>query len=203
MLAHPVADPTFAESRMHGIVPQRELYREVVKWRKHSRTAVDVGAHIGLWASMLACTFDNVIAFEPNAENFDCLAQNTADYVNILVEQKALGAAHDSASLKLPSAGNSGMWHLTPGEDVEVIPLDSLQRDDVDLIKIDVEGFEGHVLLGARQTLLASGPVVIFEDNGVGPKYFGDTWIDPKPILRDLGYKLRLRWRKDEVWLKS
>lgn len=202
MLAHPAADPKFADSKAHGTQAQLELYREVSRWCTGRRAAVDAGAHIGLWSRIMALHFAHVISFEPNAENYECLVQNTAPFSNIFTANVALGASPGTAAQKLPPLGNSGMWHITPGEDFEVLTLDSLQRTDVDLLKIDVEGFEGQVILGARQTLVASSPVVVFEDNGTGAKYFGNEWVDPKPILKSLGYKLRLRWRKDEVWLR-
>ncbi len=43
--------------------------------------------------------------------------------------------------------------------------VNSLNLQQIDFIKIDVEGFEGHVLRGARQTLLSNKPVVVLELN--------------------------------------
>ena len=41
----------------------------------------------------------------------------------------------------------------------------SLDLLTIDFIKIDVEGFEGHVLRGARQVLSSNRPVVVLELN--------------------------------------
>jgi FkbM family methyltransferase len=201
MLAVPASDPTFATSRQHGEVAQREQYHEVMRFVKSRRTAVDAGAHVGIWTRMMAKDFEGVFAFEPNEENFACLDRNVTGLPNVLATHAALGASADTAAQILPANGNSGMWHLVPGTDFEILRLDGFQLTDVDLLKIDVEGFEGQVLLGARQTIVASKPVVVFENNGVGAKYYGAAWVDPKPILKSLGYKLRLNWRKDEIWV--
>jgi FkbM family methyltransferase len=201
MLAVPASDPTFAKSRQHGEVAQREQYHEVMRFVKSRRTAVDAGAHVGIWTRLMAADFASVLAFEPNRENFACLQQNSLALGNTAVIRCALGASSDKAALAMPEHGNSGMWHLVPGLDLNIRALDGLELTDVDLLKIDVEGFEGQVLLGARQTITASKPVVVFENNGVGQKYYGAAWVDPKPILKSLGYKLRFHWRKDEIWI--
>lgn len=50
-----------------------------------------------------------------------------------------------------------------PTEDVEIRTLDSYNFEDVDIIKIDVEGHEFDVVMGAEQTILKYRPVVQLE----------------------------------------
>lgn len=198
----PERDPHFAVSRVHGETAQCELLRQVVKLCHAKRHAVDVGAHIGLWTRNLAAKFEQVTAFEPVGENFACLRQNAA-LANVKLYNLALGAAAGTCNMKLPEHGNSGMWRVVPGPDVKVYSLDSFALETVDLLKLDVEGSEGLVICGAFETIRHCRPIVVFEDNGTGPKYFGADWTDPKPLLASLGYTLRLRWRKDRVWTPS
>jgi hypothetical protein len=55
--------------------------------------------------------------------------------------------------------------------------------------------------MGAVETLRLSRPVVVFEDNGVGTKYFGKAWTDPKLLLASEGYVRAKRVNRDEVWI--
>src|SRR5262249_59911556 len=78
----------------------------------------------------------------------------------------ALGRVSGKATLRVPW-GNAGMGSLALDcEDVaeehvvDVVRLDDVWKERgwprIDFIKIDVEGFESHVLEGARQTIAAA-----------------------------------------------
>lgn len=208
MIACPESDPYFAVHKAHGEVAQKELLRQVVKLCKQRRTAVDAGAHIGLWSRNLSPHFERVMAFEPERANAECFLENVKGLRNVYLAGFALGDQAGRASVSMPKGGNSGMWRLVPPlEDTDKVcqvqPLDAGQLTDVDLIKIDTEGFEGRVIRGARCTIAASKPVIVFEHNGLGPKYYGANWVDPIPELKALGYRLRFNWRKDQVWLPT
>ncbi len=200
----PASDPNFATNKVHGERAQLELLRQVVKLCKNKRVAVDVGAHIGLWSRNLAPHFEAVFAFEPVRENAECFRHNTRGLENVHLAEIVLGDTTGTAAMGLPDGGNSGMWHVVPG--IEIGPktmhaLDTANLAQLDLLKIDTEGFEGRVIRGALQTIRKYGPVIVFEDNGLGAKYFGAEWVNPIPLLKSIGYKLRFDWRKDQVWL--
>lgn len=196
----PARDPSFPGSPMHGALAQRLFMDKVFLHCKNFRTAVDVGAHIGLCTDVMAKRFKSVWAFEPTGENYLCLQANIGDRAQL--ERVALGAFLSYGYTVLPEGGNSGMWYLKEGGEggVAVMTLDSYELADVDLIKIDTEGFEGCVIEGALDTISQGKPVIVFEDNGNGRKYFGDEWVDPKPLLANLGYQRRARFNKDELW---
>lgn len=206
----PASDPGFAEHPLHGWSAQLPEIIRTVKLCKQRRLAIDVGAHIGIWSAELSRHFDIVHAFEPVQENFACLMENVARF-SVCIHPNALGDREGYCEMFSPRDGNSGMAYasenLYEGSGrVSTVPmqtLDSHQFRDVGLIKIDVEGYEGRVLMGALRTIVASQPVIVFEDNGLGPKRYGRDWIDPKPILRELLYKKALRIRKDEIWVPS
>lgn len=172
--------------------------------------AVDVGAHIGIWSAELAKHFSVVEAFEPVAENYDCLRANVWGLA-VRFRQYALGDREGYCEMFLPREGNSGMAYaaenLYDGSErvstAKMYTLDSYEFRDVGLIKIDVEGYEGNVVLGAFGTIMESRPVIVFEDNGLGPKRYGSKWLDPKPMLTDMHYKKAVRIRKDEIWVPS
>ena len=195
----PRSDPQFANHPAHGREAQLALLKVVLSFCKLRRTAIDVGAHIGLWTQELARRFERTVAFEPNPETWNCLLLNTP--LGTELHNVALGSTDSECAIELPPGGNSGMWHTAPGTGVKCRRLDSYTIPRVDLLKIDVEGQEGHVILGARDTLGVSRPAIVFEDNGLGPKYFGAEWINPKPLLAELGYVRMARVRKDEIWV--
>jgi FkbM family methyltransferase len=206
MLATPENDKGFVSHPMHGEEAQRRLMIDVTRYVPRQRIAIDVGAHIGLATLPLAASFKHVFAFEPQAENFDALRMNTFGRDNITTYRMALGCGEYYESLDLPDDYNSGCYYLKLSDDYlgrVAQPLDRFGFCDVDLIKLDVEGFEGRVLQGAEDTLKRNKPVVFFEDNGLGLNYYGESWVDPKDVLRSLGYMCYKRVQKNELWLPS
>lgn len=195
----PARDPRFAESELHGEQAQKEFLRKVLTHCTDFRIAVDIGAHIGLCTEFLCTKFGRVWAFEPCAENFACLQKNVGG--RAILVNAALGATEGECEMYLEPGANSGMWHAREGVGTEVTTLDMMMLTHVDFIKIDTEGFEGCVLAGARETIANSRPLIVLEDNGLGQKYFGSGWVDPAPILRELGYEPKTRIRKDAVWV--
>jgi FkbM family methyltransferase len=214
MIATPDSDPAFPNSRAHGLVAQEEFARQVMPMVPRKRVALDIGAHIGLWSRYLARNFTNVLAFEPVAENAQCFRKNLEGVSNVWLGEVAVGDVNGHFSFKMPDNGNSGMWRvdalsayqldlLSDAAPNNMVRIDDMPLEYVDFIKIDTEGYEGRVLWGGQDTIRRYRPVIVFEDNGVGPKYFGKDWVDPKPILRALGYRPRLNWRKDNVWIPA
>jgi hypothetical protein len=59
--------------------------------------------------------------------------------------------------------------------------------EDVDYIKIDVEGFEKKVLLGAARTIERWNPVIVVEQNHV--VLDGDVQYSAKAYLEGIGYR--------------
>ncbi|WP_083931544.1 FkbM family methyltransferase [Methyloferula stellata] len=138
------------------------------------RTFVDVGSHIGFYTMGLAPGFDKVVAFEPSKFQYGWLTRNRAlnDYAHVACEHVALGDTRGEATLNVLSY-EGGLNSLSPEVaaahtiidryTVPVEVLDDRGMSDVDLLKIDVEGFEIPVLRGARKTIDASRPVILIE----------------------------------------
>lgn len=201
MIACPASDPGFADHPLHGVLGQHALFSVAMRYCTKFRVAIDVGAHIGLWSGMLGNTFDTVYAYEPVGENYDCLLENMASFNNVRTQRVAIGHKQCAVNMELPANGNSGCWYFDSGWEFDMLPLDLLGISDVDFIKIDVEGAEGFVIAGALLTIRREKPVIVFENNGLGQKHFGDKWVDPKPLLTSLGYRNAQRVKKDEIWI--
>jgi methyltransferase FkbM-like protein len=80
--------------------------------------------------------------------------------------------------------------------------LDTTMRingvDRVDFVKMDLDGFEGKVIRGARETLTEHHPILFFE---VTPSALRTNGEDPADlvsvsVLTGLGYSLRTEARK-------
>jgi len=65
--------------------------------------------------------------------------------------------------------------------------VDSLGLSDLDLLQLDIEGYEYHALFGAIETLIRCRPVVQVEMRGFSARYYaGDD--DILRLLARLGY---------------
>jgi FkbM family methyltransferase len=145
--------------------------------------------------------FDNVIAFEPDAENYECLTRNLEMHAHgpWSARRCALADARGTVSLEQHDPGNSGALRVArEGGDVPMARLDDLLDldEDVGLIKVDVEGFEPHVLLGAEETIRRCRPVIVFEQSNSTP---GLRPTLARRILEWWGYGLRLTLGKNLV----
>ena len=124
--------------------------------------AVDVGAMIGYYTVILAKHVGangRVHAFEPDPENFALLSSNVAmnGYGNVTCRQAIVGAEHGRAKLWRAPA-NRGDHHAFPTQgreavDVDVVALDDVVDAPVDLVKLDVQGYESFVLAGMRELI--------------------------------------------------
>jgi FkbM family methyltransferase len=126
-------------------------------------TIFDVGGNIGQTALALTSAFPQarIFSFEPVPSTFAQLKRNVSRHANIEALPFALGASPGTASIGF--GGHSGsnsilLANATPHTvEVEVATVDQFaSRRDlplIDLLKIDVEGFELPVLEGAIQWL--------------------------------------------------
>lgn len=135
---------------------------------------VEVGANIGaLTLPLLDAVGPEgfVMAFEPQPEVREILRANVSRYGGqVEVRPEACGPAE--GVLYLPPIaydrpGNFGGVELS-GEGsrpVRVMPLDNLLLPRLDLLKIDAEGMETEVLMGARDLITRHGPILYVEDD--------------------------------------
>ena len=126
---------------------------------------LDIGANIGNISQALLAAGHDVIAFEPQPEVCELLRLNCP---NAVIHNIALGALNTSMQmpkLDYSKRGNYGGVAIGSGIGlaVEIKTLDSFNFDNVSLIKVDVEGFEEQVLLGGKNTIAKSSPIIYLE----------------------------------------
>ena len=133
---------------------------------KNRGVALDIGANIGLWSRDLCRQFNRVIAFEPVSEFRECLARNVP-MSNLDIRPVALGSI-DTMIDMIITAENTGHSHVDPHSMgrgmIPMVTLDSLSLGPIDYIKIDCEGYEQNILLGAKHTILHNRPIIVIED---------------------------------------
>ena len=153
------------------------------------QNAVDIGAHIGLWSFNLAAKFDRVFAFEPVAAHRECFAKNVeADNVELF--PVALGATEGTVSIDT-TVGSSGDSKIGKGKgDIPLRTLDSFNLPNVDFMKMDCEGFEENVILGAGETIRKWKPVIIVEQKREMASRFGLQPLGAVKLLQKMGYTL-------------
>jgi len=137
-------------------------------------TVIEVGANIGAHTIALAkqCAPGPLYAFEPQQRVFQILCANLAlnGVGNVFAYPEACGAEEGMAAiprLNYETQNNFGRVEIAPSGDlpVRVVTIDGLNLSACDLIKIDVEGFERQVLVGASQTIYRHRPVIYIEND--------------------------------------
>jgi FkbM family methyltransferase len=133
---------------------------------------VDVGANIGQFVNAAKLFFPSahVVCFEPDPDTFADLAVNTRSLDHVELHNVGLGAAEEQLTFRRHRLSLMSTFldavekeHDRGSVDMTVLPLDAVVDADrkVDLLKIDVEGFEGAVLEGGWRTLLRSRYLLI------------------------------------------
>ena len=169
-----------------GWLYQGHKYKAVMKYVRDYRLAVDVGGHCGLWAMQMVKNFDKVISFEPVAGHRECYVKNVSgDYELIPC---ALGDKPSKVKIHTTHGSSGDSWVDGDG-DIEMRTLDSFNLQDVDLLKIDCEGYELHVLKGAVEMLKRCKPAVIVEQKPGKAVKFGLKDTEAVDFLQSLGAK--------------
>jgi len=145
-------------------------------------TVLDIGANIGMVTVLLSDLVGengHVHSFEPNPSLCDGIKQAISrnKITNVTLHPVALGSKQDTLELIVPKE-NKGAASLVRCKgrancdviSVQVATLDEICKNkrisSIRLIKIDVEGFETEVLLGAQQLLSTMQPdAILFELN--------------------------------------
>jgi len=185
---------------------------EIDWWKKLTQqirpgdTIVDVGAYVGIFTIILAKktgVTGRVLAFEPNPNSADLFKKNIKlNGVSGQVEFFNLAAGRDSQPLLL--ADKDSISRIIPAAamrsgdclSVKSISLDEMFANrKIDLIKIDVEGYEADVLYGAGRLLkktqgsprfiLIECHPPLWKELGVGGKEIAD-------FLQDCGYAIEM-----------
>ncbi len=174
---------------------------------------IDIGANVGshtLPMADLVGTAGQVYAFEPVPWAIKKLKRNLIlnNFKNIFIEQVALSDENNSgvemefrASFKIEAGQgvdkqgkiNQDWWRECERVMTKMQTLDSYVQEcglaRVNLIKLDVDGFEGKVIRGALNTLKQHKPFLIMEIAPAWVAMRGDSAIEIADQLLGIGYR--------------
>lgn len=145
----------------------------IVAGKYPEMTIVDVGANVGDTIAVIKSFVEiPVIGIEGDAVSFQYLEKNTKQFNDVNIVKTFLGEKKSEVKVTLDKAG----WNTTiipddKGETIsiktldEVLAVDDLAKQEIKLLKVDVEGYDTIVLRGAINTIEKYNPVLFFEYN--------------------------------------
>lgn len=173
----------------------------VAKTYNNQSGILDIGANIGnhslFFAKFLNC--EMVHSFEPFPVNVLLLKENMRKFTHkSKIYEIALSNKQGTMPLYNSQVENFGGFSLhnysngssfIVNSSINVITLDSLNLDNISMIKIDVENHENEVLEGGKQTILRNKPIIFIENLFHG---YPNVCPDPNPhqkIFDELNYQ--------------
>jgi len=159
---------------------EQHLHYFYSQFIKKDYTIIDGGANIGFHSVQFAklANEGKVYSFEPQPLIFNVLSTNSLiNGCTDVIKQYRLGLSDSFSSLKMTpldeqifgagciNYGGRGLTDSNQGEEeVETITIDSLNLSKLDLIKLDVQGFELKTLLGGEKTIKSNKPLMLIEN---------------------------------------
>jgi len=174
---------------------------------------LDIGANIGAFTLEMAAHLNDlgrVVAFEPTVFAFKAQCQNID--INPEIQKKVASlqvmlTSHDQEPISRVDQIYSA-WPLAAAKNLHAVHggqlqsiegarkatldeiVEELELTRIDLIKMDVDGYECQVLRGGMQTLNIYKPQVVMELAPYTLREQGDTLVDLINIIRSAGYGL-------------
>jgi FkbM family methyltransferase len=178
----------------------------VKEYLKEGEIFIDIGSNIGLFslvASNKVGSTGKVVAFEPSPVTYNRLKQNArlAKYQNIEIRNLGLSNTESTLTLNISGAGYDAWDTFSVVEaakragqvEVPVSTLDNqlqgLNKTKISIIKIDVEGWEKFVLLGAQEFLKGFAPILLVEFAGKNTDAAGYKASEIYDTLGGWGYE--------------
>lgn len=177
------------------------------------KTIIDIGANIGSFTIFINKIFPDatIYAFEPLKDCYEKITLNEKNIKTLKTFNLALGDKKESINIKRSSFAPSssilvmGETHknafpyttATAIEKIEVDTVDNvLESENLEneiLVKIDVQGFEKNVLLGAKNTLSNIKIIIVelsFEELYIGSVKFDEIYN----MLKKFGFNYSGSW---------
>jgi FkbM family methyltransferase len=175
---------------------------------KNRDTVVQAGGNCGVWPKHLASQFRRVLTFEADPINYGALVKNVTE-TNVMRYNAALGEHYGQSVIisEYNDTQNFGARFVMPGEvscddprsTATTMTVDQLRLTALDLLVLDVEGYETPALRGAVDSILRFRPVIMFEDKHA--ERYG--FQKPEEYLTTLNYRVADRRHRDVIMVPA
>jgi len=174
-----------------NVTPELNIINKV---SDKNKVSLDIGANLGLFTYFMSKFSKKVYAFEPNPYPLRYLKSVVDENVEII--PIAIGDNDGYAKLRIPknrkgwSSNGASVANIDINNGieytVEIRKVDTLNIQNIGLIKIDVEGFEIDVLNGSINTLKNQKPNLIIENEII----HNSRPYEIFELMEDIGYKI-------------
>ena len=199
--AFPIYRPLYAAYKSYADRAERELLRKILF---QGAVVVDVGANIGIYTEFLSrCVGPTglVHSFEPSPDNFKRLFGVTRNLSNVRLTQAAVGERSCECKLYISDKLNvDHRAYKADGDSRRAVPIQMVALDDyfksgqrVDVLKMDIQGYELHALRGAQRVLEENPDInLLLEFWPAGLAQAGVRWEELVEMLQRLNMNLTL-----------
>lgn len=195
--------PIYARRFKNYNNPLIQLVYTVNKHYDRKVVIVDVGSAIGdtnlLLIRNLPESIDKFYCVEGNTEFFSYLEDNMKVFDNNLLFNNLLSDKDDSLINNLEKT-HLGTASSIGSTEISSITLDTLllqtNPKEIDIIKIDVDGFDGKILKGSTKIILKFKPLIIFEWHPLLIKKTNNNLNEPFDVLNQLDYNIFIWFTK-------
>jgi FkbM family methyltransferase len=178
-------------------------YDPILEEIKAAKVILDIGANIGNSSLFFASinSHAQIFAYEPHPVTFKRATENIQcnSFKNIKLVNIGLGEKKGTLKLYEVNEHNPGMNRIfaedrdMPFKEIEIDVLDNFISEKripkIDLIKIDVEGFEYSVLKGGRNSIIESRPILFIELDDNNLRENNESAKKLIELLLPFGYK--------------
>lgn len=162
----------------------------IQKYVKNHDLVVCAGGNQGMYPALLNNMFKVVYTFEPDPLNFHCLVNNCQSD-SIIKLNAALAETNKMIHVKRNDPKNTGCNTVEDNGYIPAFSLDTFSLPALDLLYLDIEGYELNALKGARNLIDKYKPV-IFAERSDRPEI-----ID---YLKEFGYEMREKSVADQIF---
>lgn len=178
---------------------ETDLIHSIVK---EGDIVVDIGAHIGYYTlilSKLVGEYGKVFAFEPDVFNFELLSKNVElnNCKNVILMHAAVTDKSEKVKLFITDASSNPNINNN-SDSVDYYVIDGVSLDDyfktldkpINFMKMDIEGAEYNVLLGATDILSKNPDMSIISE--FYPIALSKSNKSPKDFINLLSHRFKL-----------